>query len=119
MKGGIVINVVIRCLIAFSLLAGGGAPAMAMSGAPAMAMNGSPDCMRLMQSQARQAPQKEASLPKLCPFADICAVAGYCLSPVALRFEMVRYAVNLSADIVDDAFHDLLAASPPLRPPRS
>lgn len=76
--------------------------------------------MVAMQSQPDQAPYKGgADTHKLCPFADICAVAGYYVSPVTLRFEMVRHAVNLSATIVDDVSHDLFAASPPLRPPRS
>jgi len=106
------ISFVFRCLIVIGLLTGG-------VSAPAMAKSGSPECMAAMQSQGGAVPGKGGDAHKLCPFADVCAVAGYYVSPVALRFKTVRHVVDLTVAIGDDVSHDLFAASPPLRPPRS
>jgi len=86
-------------------------------GAPAMAAGGPPDCMAMMQSS--HGPDKMPDSGKSCPFADLCATAGFFIEPASVSHSVSHDPVVATLVVFDDHFGDGLPPLPPSRPPRA
>jgi hypothetical protein len=84
-----------------------------------MAANAPPDCMAMMQAGETEAPQQAPDLQKICPFAGLCATAGYFVGPKLPVASSLRYSTQVATLAVADTFGDGLAAAPLLHPPKS
>jgi hypothetical protein len=107
------IAVLCRMLVIISLMSLG-------FGAPAMAAGGPPDCMAMMQSyHASTTPDKMPESGKVCPFADLCATAGFFIEPASVSHSVSHDPVEAALVVFDDHFGDGLTPLPPSRPPRA
>lgn len=93
---------------------------------PAMAAGTSPDCMGMMQSDDAApmtqsdtgAPMKTPDACKICPFAALCATAGFFVDPAPGELFPVRYPIEVANFAFHEDFDDGLPPRPPARPPR-
>jgi hypothetical protein len=107
-----IINFLGRLLIVIAIATSGFA-------VPAMASNGPPDCLAMMQAGQTEAPQQTPDLQKICPFAGLCATAGYFVGPKLPQASSLRYSTQVATLVVDDTSGQGLGAIPLLHPPKS